>query len=98
MDIQVELVDISTGKKTLKVEVPAEAAQKQLDEIADEYRKHARVPGFRPGKAPLALIKKRYQKDIRSDLLQKIIPDSYDQAIKEKNVQPLDEPRLENLS
>ena len=98
MDIQVELVDVTTVKKRLKVEIPAETALQKLNEIADEYRKHARMPGFRPGKAPLALVKKRYQKDIRSDLLQKIIPDSYDQAIKEKNIQPLDEPRLENLS
>jgi trigger factor len=98
MDIQVELVNISTVKKKLKVEIAAEAAQKQLDEIADEYRRHVRVPGFRPGKAPLALVKRRYQKDIRNDLLQKMIPESYDQAIKEKDIQPLDEPRLENLT
>jgi trigger factor len=98
MDIQVELVDISTVKKKLKVVVPAETAQKRLNEIADEYRRHVRVPGFRPGKAPLALIKRRFHKDIRSDLLQKLIPDSYEEALKTKDLQPLGEPRLESLS
>jgi trigger factor len=98
MDIQVELVDVSTVKKKLKVVVPAETAQRRFNEIADEYRRHVRLPGFRPGKAPLALIKRRFHKDIRTDLLKKLIPDSYEEALNSKGLQPLAEPRLESLS
>src|SRR5512135_663737 len=98
MDIQVELVDISTVKKKLKVEVPAQTAQKKFNEVADEYRKNVRLPGFRPGKAPLELVKRRFHKDIRSDVLQQLVPDCYDQAIKEKGVEPLGEPRLDSLT
>lgn len=97
MDIQVELEDVSSVKKLLRVEIPAETAQKELNRVAHDYRKYARLPGFRPGKAPVELVKRRYQKDIRQDVLQKLIPESYDQAVKEKGLQPLGQPNLENL-
>ena len=98
MDIQVELVDLSTVKKKLKVEIPADITQKKFDEIADEYRKRIRLPGFRPGKAPVGLVKRRFQKDIRSEVIQQIVPDSYEQAIKEKGIRPVSQPQLEVLT
>ena len=97
MDIQVQLEDLSTVKKKLKVEIPAETALRETNRVANEYRKHARLPGFRPGKAPLELVKRRFQKDIRQDVLQKLIPESYDQAIKEQDLRPLGRPSLENM-
>ena len=98
MDIRVELEDVSSVKKRLKVEVPAGIALQELDQIAGQYKKHARLPGFRPGKAPVKLIKRHFRKSIRSDVLQKLIPDSYDQAIREKGVEPIGEPSLDNLT
>ena len=62
MDIRVELQDVSSVKKRLKVEVPAEAALRELNQVADEYKRHAKVPGFRLGKAPMQLIKRHFRK------------------------------------
>jgi trigger factor len=98
MDIQVELVDVSTVKKKLKVQIPADVTQKKFDEIADDYKKRMRLPGFRPGRAPVAMVKRRFHKDIRSDVIQQMVPDSYEQAIKEKGIEPLTEPELESLT
>ena len=98
MEIQVELEDVSTVKKRLKVEVPASITSKEMDQVAKEYKKHARLPGFRPGKAPVELIKRHYRKNIRTDVLQKLVPDSYEKAIEEKGMEPLGEPSLENLT
>ena len=98
MEIQVELEDVSTVKKRLKVEVPASITSKEMDQVAKEYKKHARLPGFRPGKAPVELIKRHYRKNIRTDVLQKLVPDSYEKAIQEKGMEPLGEPSLENLT
>lgn len=98
MEIQVELEDVTTVKKRLKVEVPASIALQELNQVAKQYKKHARLPGFRPGKAPVELIKRHFRKSIRSDVLQKLIPDSYQKAIQEKGVEPIGEPSLENLS
>ncbi|MFB3905728.1 MAG: trigger factor [Acidobacteriota bacterium] len=98
MEMQVELVDVSTVKKKLKVQIPAEVTQKKFNEIADEYRKRIRLPGFRPGKAPVAMVKRRFHKDIRQEVIQQIVPDSYEQAIKEKGIEPLTAPHLESLT
>ncbi len=97
MDIQVQLEDLSAVKKKLKVEIPAETALREMNLVANEYRRNARIPGFRPGKAPLELVKRRFQKDIRQDVLQKLVPQSYDQAIKEQDLHPLGRPSLENM-
>jgi trigger factor len=98
MEIRVELEDVSSVKKRLKVEVPAGIALKEFDQVAKTYKQQARLPGFRPGKAPVELIKRHFKKSIRSDVLQKLIPNSYDQAIREKGVQPIGEPSLDNLT
>lgn len=97
MNITVELEDLSGVKKRIKVQVPAETAAGELNRIANDYRKHARLPGFRPGKAPVELVKRRFQKDIRQEVLQKLVPESYQQALKEKGLRPLGQPSLENL-
>jgi trigger factor len=98
MEIQVELEDVTTVKKRLKVEVPAGIALQEMNQVAQQYKKQARLPGFRPGKAPLELIKRHFRKSIRTDVLQKLIPDSYQKAIQEKQVEPIGEPSLENLT
>ena len=98
MDIRLEVEDISPVKKKLRVEVPAEVAGKEFNQIANDYKKHARLPGFRPGKAPLQLVKRRFQKDIRQDVLQRLIPESYGQALREREVKPLGDLKIEQLS
>lgn len=97
MDIQAELEEISTVKRKLTVQVPASIAGSEYLRVAREFKNFARVPGFRPGKAPIELIKRRYRKDIEGEVLQKLIPESYEQAVREKGVQPLSQPYLENL-
>jgi len=92
------LEDVTTVKKRLKVEVPASLAQQEMNQVANQYKQHARLPGFRPGKAPVELIKRHFRKKIRDDVLQKLIPDSYQKAIQDKGVDPIGEPSLENLS
>lgn len=98
MQILAELEDVTEVRKRLKVEVSAEVARQEFERLAREYQRHARLPGFRPGKAPLPLIKRRFLRDIREGLLQKLIPESYDQAIREKGVNPLGQPGLDNIS
>jgi trigger factor len=98
MDIQVELEEIGSVKRKLTIEIPAENAAKEFDRVARDFKKHANLPGFRRGKAPLQLIKRRFEADIRGEVVQKLVPDSYEQAIKEKDLRPLGQPNLENLS
>jgi trigger factor len=92
---KIELVDISVCKKNLIIEIPADVAQKELDELSREFARRARVPGFRPGKTPLSIIKKRFQAEIREQFIRKVVPQHYQEAIKEKQLKPISDPYLE---
>jgi len=98
MDNQIELEELGTVKRKLSIEIPAETAASEFDRVARDFMKHANLPGFRRGKAPLQLIKRRFEGDIRGEVLQKLVPESYEQAIKEKDLKPLGQPSLENLA
>jgi len=98
IEMKTELEDISSVKKRLKVEIPAERAEEEFKRISADYKKHAKLPGFRPGKAPMSLIKRRFAGDIKEEVIRKLVPDSYEQALKECEIAPLSQPGLENMT
>ncbi|HAK88639.1 MAG TPA: trigger factor [Nitrospiraceae bacterium] len=87
--------DISATKKRLKIEIPAEAIESEIKRGLGEAQKRARIPGFRPGKAPMHLIEKKFAKDIEADVLEKMIPDYYIKALKEADITPVSRPVAE---
>lgn len=89
------LEDISSTKKRLKIEVPAEAIESEIKRGLNDAQKRARIPGFRPGKAPMHLIEKKFGKEIEADVLEKIIPEYYLEAIKEADITPVSRPVVE---
>ena len=97
MNVRTELEEISPVKKKLRVEVPVETVLAEFKRVAATYRRHSRIPGFRPGKAPVALVKRRYRKDIRQDVLRKLIPESYDESVRERKIEPLGQMQLEQV-
>ncbi len=70
---------------TLRVEIPAEKVQGQRDQIVRGYASKARVPGFRPGKAPRAVVEKRFQKEISEELNEALFNQAFDEAMKQEN-------------
>jgi len=89
------LEDISSTKKRLKIEVPAEAIESEIKRGLNEAQKRARIPGFRPGKAPMHFIEKKFGKEIEADVLEKIILEYYLKAIKEADITPVSRPVVE---
>jgi trigger factor len=75
---------------TLRVEIPAEKVSGERDQIVKGYASKARVPGFRPGKAPLAVVEKRFQKEISDQLNEALISEAYDEALKQESLNVLD--------
>jgi trigger factor len=75
---------------TLRVEIPADKVQGQREEIVKGYASKARVPGFRPGKAPRAVVEKRFQKEIAEELNGALINEAYDEALKQESLHVLD--------
>lgn len=75
---------------TLRVEIPAEKVSGQREEIVKGYASQARVQGFRPGKAPRALVEKRFQKEISEELNDRLINEAFDEALKQENLHVID--------
>jgi len=68
------LADSQGTKQTLEIAVPANEVEAETARVVESLQKKIRLPGFRPGKVPLDLIRRRYQEDIRHDVLDKLIP------------------------
>ena len=76
-------------KATLKVEIPADKVNGQRQSIVSKYAGQARVPGFRPGKAPVDVIEKRYQKQISEELNENLFNLAIDEAIQKEELKVL---------
>ena len=72
--MKAELTDISACKKVLDIEIPQDVVDKEISHISQNLVQKARVPGFRPGKAPVSVIKTRYRDEIVSEMLQHLLP------------------------
>lgn len=74
---------------TLRVEIPPERVSQTWDSIAREYMRHARIPGYRPGKAPRAVVENKFKSEIREELTRKLLSESCREAIAEKHLHVL---------
>jgi len=79
----------------LRVEVPAERVRKERANVAGDFQREARIPGYRPGKAPRPLIETRFAKQIREELIQKLVREALSEAIKEKGLNVLSVSRID---
>lgn len=86
-----------TCRRELEVEIPAEDVQKAVERVAREFARIARVPGFRPGKAPVTLIRRRFADDIKSEVLQSLVPEQLERAVSEKKIVPVTQPQIDQV-
>src|SRR6059058_468992 len=70
----------------LQIELPPEEVSKEWDAIANSFARFAKIPGYRPGKAPRAVIEKRFRKEIHDELTKKLVSRSYHDAIDQKQL------------
>ena len=96
--MKAELTDINDTRKDLKVEIPIDVVNEGIDRLARDYSKRARVPGFRPGKAPARIIKQRYKSEILHDLMHDLIPRAVDDALRERGMEALDTPDIRDVN
>ena len=99
--MKVSVKDASGCRKTMTIEVPAEAINEERSQTMKAYAKFANIPGFRKGKAPAHVVAKRYAKEISQELEERLVPKFYQEAIKETelkvvNVINVSEIKIEN--
>src|SRR6266542_372671 len=82
-------VDVETqpgSVSTLQIELPPEEVSKEWDSIANSFARLAKIPGYRPGKAPRSVIEKRFRKEIQEELTKKLVSKSYHDAIEQEQL------------
>ena len=87
----------ATCRRELDLEIPADEVTKKLESVAKEFARVARVPGFRPGKAPVSLIRRRFAEDIKGEVVQSLVPERVEKAVTEQKLTPVSQPQVEKL-
>jgi trigger factor len=90
-------VEDTTCKKELTIEIPIDVVQREVDSVAGQFAKRARIPGFRPGHAPTSLVRRHFRDDIRGEVAQTLIPRFFQTAVKEQKWEIVGQPRFEEL-
>ena len=74
--MKVEVEKQPPGMATLRIELAPEVVSKEWDAIASNYSRYARIPGYRPGKAPRQVIEKKFRKEIQDELTKALVSKS----------------------
>ena len=96
--MKTEFADINETRKNVRVEIPTDIVNAEIDRVATDYSRKARVPGFRPGKAPARVIKQRYKEQILHDVAHDLIPRAVDDALREQGVEAVDTPDVRDVN
>jgi len=98
MSVVVSIEDVGNCEKQLRIEVPEPAVEAELRRTEQDYRRRASLPGFRKGKAPVELIRRKYRRQIEEDVLERLVPRYWEQARAEKELEPLMPPQVEDVA
>src|SRR5579863_8077966 len=87
----------ATCRREIELEIPADNVKKVTNKVTRDIAKVARIPGFRPGKAPETLIRRRFASDIEGEVVQTLVPEYLRKALDEKNILPVTDPRVDKV-
>jgi len=94
MSVVLQMEEVGPCRLQLKVEVPSPAVEAEQQRVVQDYAKKARIPGFRKGKVPVAIVRKQFGEEIRRELLDRLLPRYWKQAAAEKALDPLGPPSV----
>ena len=92
------ITGLSETRKRLDVEIPAVQVDESLDRLAQRYGRKAKVSGFRPGKAPLRIIRQRFKQDLLHDVAHDLVPPAVDEALRNEQLTPIETPDVRDVS
>jgi trigger factor len=84
-------------QRELTVEVPADIVKSETEQLLKRYARVARIPGFRKGKAPAGIIRQRFAEDIKSELVEQLVPRYFREEVKKQGLSPVSQPRVTDL-
>jgi trigger factor len=89
--------DVSPVRRKVEVEIPADLINAETQRITAEFSRQAKIPGFRPGKVPTNVIRKHFAKEIQQEVMDRLLPRTFHDAIADKGVTPVGDPHLEHV-
>jgi trigger factor len=87
----------ATCRREIELEIPADNVTKAAEKVARDIARIARIPGFRPGKAPITLVRRRFADDIQGEVVQSLVPEYLEKALGEKNLIPVTRPEVDKV-
>jgi trigger factor len=95
--MKTEFTDVSETRKHVSFEVPPDVVEVEIDRVARNYTRSARVPGFRPGKVPAKVVRQRYKDQILHDVAHDLIPRLVGNALRERGLEPVATPDIKDV-
>ncbi|MFH1199300.1 MAG: trigger factor [Candidatus Omnitrophota bacterium] len=95
MKIEVKALDGS--KKELSIEVSGDTVKNKFEDVFKKITQEAKIPGFRPGNAPREMVEKRFADHAHDQVLKELVPDIYNQALNQENIDALDVPEISDV-
>jgi len=84
--------------RELVLDVPAEDVSKAFRNVTRNYQKYAKIPGFRAGKVPETVVKRRFAEQIRKEVIDGLLPERFNQAVRDMGVAPVGQPQVTELT
>ncbi len=96
-DLKESAAKESTTKREIQVEVPVADVNRQTDTLIQKYQKVARIPGFRRGHVPASIIRQRFSEEIKTDMVEALVPRFFRQEAERLSLHPVSQPRVTDL-
>jgi trigger factor len=96
--MKVEVQELGSCERRLEIEVAPESVQKELDQAYRELAKRVSIRGFRKGKVPRAVLERYHRSSVEDEVMQKLIPDSFQQAVKDQGLRAVGQPKLDDIN
>src|SRR5438045_2885067 len=95
--MNITVTDQENCKKQLHLEIPGEVVRAETDKVAGNLARQMNIPGFRPGHAPKSVVKTRFRKELRDEVVSHLLPESLQKAISDKDLKVIGEPAIDDL-
>jgi trigger factor len=87
----------NTTQREISVEIPADVVSRETETVIQKFQKMARLPGFRKGKVPATVVRQRFAEDIKTEVVEQLVPRYFRQETEKQGLHPVSQPRVTDL-
>lgn len=96
--MKVDYTDVSDTQKALAVEIPSDVVEHEIERVTRDYARQVKLPGFRPGKTPATVVRRRFREQILHDVAHDLISRTVDDQLRARGIEPVDTPSVRDVS